>query len=103
MILIKKNNKEDPKSKVGDHIRTSKYKNVFSKGYVPNWSMKRFLWLKKVKILLREHILSVILMKKNLSECFTKEIAKTNQTEFSVKKGTKRKGAKLYVKWKKMQ
>ena len=54
-------------------------------------------------MLLREHILSVILMMKNLSECFTKEIAKTNQTEFSVKKGTKRKGAKLYVKWKKMQ
>ena len=27
----KKNNKEDPKSKVGDHTRTSKYKNVFSK------------------------------------------------------------------------
>ena len=42
-------------------------------------------------------------MMKNLSECFTKEITKTNQKEFSVKKGIKGKGAKLYVKWKKMQ
>ena len=32
------NNKEDPKFKVGDHVRISKYKNIFAKGYVPNWS-----------------------------------------------------------------
>ena len=32
------NNKEDPKFKVGDHVRISKYKNIFTKGYVPNWS-----------------------------------------------------------------
>ena len=33
----KQNNKEGPKFKVGDHIRISKYKNVFAKVYVPNW------------------------------------------------------------------
>ena len=32
------NNKEDPKFKVGDHVRISKYKNIFAKGYVPIWS-----------------------------------------------------------------
>ena len=32
------NNKEDPKFKVGDHVRISKYKNIFTKGYVPNLS-----------------------------------------------------------------
>ena len=32
------NNKEDPKFKVGDHVRISEYKNIFAKGYVPNWS-----------------------------------------------------------------
>ena len=32
------NNKEDPKFKVGDHVRISKYKNIFARGYVPNWS-----------------------------------------------------------------
>ena len=30
-------NKKDPKFKVGDYIRISKYKNVFAKGYAPNW------------------------------------------------------------------
>ena len=32
-------NKKSPKFKVGDHVRISKYKNIFAKGYVPNRSM----------------------------------------------------------------
>ena len=31
-------NGKDPKFKVGDHVRISKYKNIFAKGYTPNWS-----------------------------------------------------------------
>ena len=31
-------NNKDPKFKVGDHVRTSKYKNIFVKGYMRNWS-----------------------------------------------------------------
>ena len=31
-------NNEDPKFKVGYHVRISKYKNILSKGYTPNWS-----------------------------------------------------------------
>ena len=31
-------NVKDPKFKVGDHIRISKYKKIFSNGYTPNWS-----------------------------------------------------------------
>ena len=31
-------NEKEPKFKVGDHIRISKFKNVFAKGYTPNWS-----------------------------------------------------------------
>ena len=30
--------KKDPKFKVGDHVRISKYKDIFAKGYTPNWS-----------------------------------------------------------------
>ena len=33
----KKNDKEDPEFKVGDHVRIQKYKSIFTKGYVPNW------------------------------------------------------------------
>ena len=39
---------KDPKFKVGDHVRISKYKNIFVKGYTPNWSEEVFL-IKKVK------------------------------------------------------
>ena len=38
----------DPKFKVGDHIRIYKYKNIFFKGYTPNWSEEVFV-TKKVK------------------------------------------------------
>ena len=30
-------NKKDPKFQIGDHVRISKYKNIFAKGYTPNW------------------------------------------------------------------
>ena len=30
-------NDKDPKFKVGDHVRISKYKNIFAKGYTSNW------------------------------------------------------------------
>ena len=48
LILIKKTNDKDPKFKVGDRVRISKYKNNFAKGYKPNWSEEVFV-IKKVK------------------------------------------------------
>ena len=41
-------NKKDPKFKVGDNVRISKYKNIFAKGYTPNWSEKVFV-INKIK------------------------------------------------------
>ena len=41
-------NDNDPKCKVGDHARMSKYKNIFAKGYTPNWSEDVFV-IKKNK------------------------------------------------------
>ena len=40
--------KKDPKFTVGDHVRISRYKNVFEKAYMPNWSEKIFI-IKKIK------------------------------------------------------
>ena len=34
---------KDPKFKVGDHVRISKYKNIFARGYAPNWSEEIFV------------------------------------------------------------
>ena len=41
-------NDKNPKFKVGDHVRISKYKNIFAKGYMPNWSEEIFI-IKKIK------------------------------------------------------
>ena len=35
-------NKKGPKFKIGDHDRISKFKNIFSKGFDPNWSEEVF-------------------------------------------------------------
>ena len=42
-------NKKGPKFKVNDHVRISKYKNIFAKGYVPV-GQKKFLLLMRLKI-----------------------------------------------------
>ena len=41
-------NEKDPKFKVGDHVRISKYKKIFTTGYAPNWSEEIFV-IKKIK------------------------------------------------------
>ena len=40
----KESNEKDPKFNVGDHARISKYKNIFAKGYNPNWSEAIFVF-----------------------------------------------------------
>ena len=48
MILVNKNNDRDAKFKVSDHVRISKHKNIFAKGFVPNWSEEVFV-IKKIQ------------------------------------------------------
>ena len=48
MTLVKKNGNKDPKFKIGDIVRISKYKNILVKSYTPNWSEEVFV-IKKVK------------------------------------------------------
>ena len=81
-------NKEYAKFKVGDHVRISKDKNIFAKGYSPNWSVS---WTYVMNDLNGEEITG--------SFC-EKELQKTSQEEFRIEKVLKRKGDKLYVKWK---
>ena len=42
-VYIEENNKKDSKFKVGDRVRISKFKNIFAKGYTPNWSKEIFI------------------------------------------------------------
>ena len=56
----KKWNENEPKFKVGDHVKILKYKSFLWK-VAFQVSLKKFLWLKKLKILCHEYILLVIL------------------------------------------
>ena len=42
-VYIDENNKKDSRFKVGDRVRISKFKNIFAKGYSPNWSKEIFI------------------------------------------------------------
>ena len=42
-LYIDEQNEEDSKFKVGDRVRISKFKNIFAKGYTPNWSTEIFI------------------------------------------------------------
>ena len=41
--LNKENNEKDPKFKIGDFVRTSKYKKNFARGYTTNQSEESFV------------------------------------------------------------
>ena len=38
---IEESNEKSPKFKIGDHVKIWKYKNIFTKGYTPNWSEEK--------------------------------------------------------------
>ena len=91
-------NEKDPKFKVGDHVRISKFKNVFAKGYTPNWSEEIF-FLKKIKnIVPWTYVVSDLNGEEIVGSFYEKELQKTNLKEFRIEKAIKRTGNKLYVK-----
>ena len=93
-------NKKDPKYKVGDNVRMSKYKNICAKGYTPNWLEEVFV-INKIKNTVPWTYAISDLNGEEIAESFyEKELQKTSQKEFRIEKVLKRKGDKLYVKWK---
>ena len=42
-VHIDEHNEKDSKFNVGDRVRISKFKNIFVKGYTPNWSREIFI------------------------------------------------------------
>ena len=93
-------NDKDPKFKVNDHVRISKYKNILGKGYTSNLSEEVFV-IKKVKNTVPwTYVINDLNGEEIIGIFYEKELQKTNQKEFRIEKVIKRKGDKLYVKWK---
>ena len=42
-VYIDEHNEKDSRFKVGDRVRISTFKNIFAKGYTPNWSKEIFI------------------------------------------------------------
>ena len=91
-------NNKDPKFKVGGHVRISKYKNIFAKGYMSNWSEEVFI-IKKVKNTIPwTYVINDLNGEEIIGTFYEKELQKTNQKEFRIEKVIRRKENKLYVK-----
>ena len=72
-------NKKIPKFKVNDNVRISKYKNIFAKGYTPNWSEEVFIINKIKKTVPWTYAISDLNGEEITGSFCEKELQKTNQ------------------------
>ena len=96
----KENDNNNLKSKIGDIVIISKYKHIFVKGSTPNWFEKVFV-LKKVKNTVPwTYVINNLNGEEIAGTFYENELQITKQKEFRIEKVIKKKGDKLYVKWK---
>ena len=84
-------NKKDPKFKVGDNVRISKHKNIFAKGYTPNWSEEVFVINKIKNTVPWTYAISDLNGEEITGSFYEKELQKTSQKEFRIEKYLKEK------------
>ena len=93
-------NEKDPKFKVGNHVRISKYKYIFAKGYAPNWIEETFI-IKQIKNTVPwTYLISDLNGEEVVGSFYEKELQKPTKKNLELKKVINRKGNKLYIKWK---
>ena len=69
---------KDPKFKIGDYVRISKFKNLFAKGYMPNWSEGIFI-IKKIRNTVPwTYIINDLNAEEIIGTFYEKELQKTN-------------------------
>ena len=83
-------NDTDPKFKIGDHVKISKYKNIFAKGYMPNWSEEIFIISKIKHTVPWTYFLNDLKGEEIIGTFYEKELQATNQQEFRVEKVLKK-------------
>ena len=85
-------NDKDPKFKVGDHVRISKYKNIFTRGYMPNWSEEIFISKKIKNTIPWTYVINDFNGKEIIGAFYENELQRTRQNEFRIEKVLKKKG-----------
>ena len=79
-------NNKDPKFKVGDHVRISKYKNTFAKGYMSNLSEEVFIISKIKNTVPWTYVINDLNGEEIIGTFYEKELQKTNQKEFRIER-----------------
>ena len=93
-------NKKPPKFKVGDRIRISKYKSLFTKGYMPNWIEEIFVIKEVKKTVPYTYVIEDLQGDTIDGTLYEQELQKTKQEVYRIEKVLRTKGDKLFVKWK---
>ena len=91
-------NATKPKFKVSDHVRISKYKNLFAKRYTQNWSEEVFFVSKVKNTVPWTYVISEIYSEKIAGRFYEKQLQKSIQEKFKMEKVLQRKCDKLHVK-----
>ena len=79
-------NDNDPKFNFGDHVRISKYNNIFAKGYAPNWYEEVFVVGKIKNTVPWAYVINDLSGEEIIGTFYGKEVEKTNQKEFRIEK-----------------
>ena len=79
-------NKKDRKFKVGDHVKISKHKNIFPKGFTPNWSEEVFVVSKIKNTVPWTYVVSDLNGELITGSFYEKELQKTSQEKFRIEK-----------------
>ena len=87
-------NNKNPKSKAGDTVRISKYKNIFAKGYNPNMSKDVFMIKKNKNTVLWTYVISDLKGEEIVGAFYENKMQKNNQKEIRIEKVIKKKGDK---------
>ena len=93
-------NEKNKTFRVGDRAKISKYKNIFAKGCMQNWSEEVFVVSKINDAVLWTYVISDLNGGSITGTFYEKELQKTSQEKFRTEKVIKRKGDRLHVKWK---
>ena len=83
--------KKYPKFKVGDHVRMSKYKNIYTKGYTQNWPEEIFMISKIKNTVPWTYVISDLNGEPITGKNYEKELQKTSQEKFRTEKVIKEK------------
>jgi hypothetical protein len=90
----------EPKYQEGDHVRISKYRHIFKKGYLPNFTTEIFKIIKVQNTQPPTYLLNDLSHSPIMGSFYEHELQKTYLiNDYLVEKVIRKSGEKMFVKW----